>query len=153
MKSASVQINADTTVANASGGTLSETSILEAHEACYSHGGDPTMLMINPAHAITVAGFAAAAGRMRDFDNEKRLVNAIDLYVSPFGEMSVVLNRWQRTNEAYLVDPAYWETKTLRPMRTIPLAKVGDSTEVQLLEECCICATNTRASGMVNSIA
>ena len=83
--------------------------------------------MIKPADARTVAGFSASSGRNREIADSKTLVNAIDLYVSPYGEYKVVLNRHMKTDTALLIDPSMFRTCVLRPITRELLAKNGDS--------------------------
>jgi hypothetical protein len=83
--------------------------------------------MIKPADAQIVAGFSAAAGRNREINQGKTLVNAIDIYVSPYGTYRVVLNRELKVNHALLIDPTMFKTCTLRPFTRTLLAKNGDS--------------------------
>ena len=91
------------------GGALTEAGILDAHQKAYNAGGDPSILMTNPNHATTIAGFATASGRQRDFATSTELVNFVDLMVTPFGQVSVVLNRFQSADDVLLVDPEYLE--------------------------------------------
>ena len=60
---------------------LTEAKLLELGEDCFNNGSDPSVLMIKPADAQIVAGFAASSGRNREFAQGKSLVNVIDLYV------------------------------------------------------------------------
>lgn len=143
------QIDADVTKATAAGGVVTEAAILEAHEACYAEGADPSILMTNPANALTIAGFATASGRQRDFASSTELVNAIDLMVSPFGELSVVLNRFQSADHVLLVDPQYLEVATLRPFTTTRMAKTSDSEEVMITTELTCAVKHDKGHGMV----
>jgi hypothetical protein len=107
---------------------FSETALLAAAQAAYNVGAEPNVLMIKPADSLIVAGFTGAAGRQREFDGEgTKLVNVVNLYVSPFGEFKVVLNRFQRSQDAWLIDPGMWEEVTLRGWTREPLAKTGDA--------------------------
>ena len=83
--------------------------------------------MIKPADARIVSGFSASSGRNREIADSKTLVNAIDLYVSPYGEYKVVLNRHMKTDTALLIDPSMFRTCVLRPITRELLAKNGDS--------------------------
>jgi hypothetical protein len=114
---------------------LAEANLLAAAQAAYNAGGEPTIFMIKPADATKVAGFAAASGRNRDFRNESKLVNVVDLYVSPFGEFKVVLNRWLETSRALLFDPDQWSNVVLRNWTREPLAKTGDNTLTLMVGE------------------
>lgn len=63
---------------------LTESKLLDAHEACYNAGGDPSLLMIKPADSEIVAGFTGSSGRTRNFNDEtKTLTNVVDVMVNP----------------------------------------------------------------------
>jgi hypothetical protein len=81
---ASVSQQISTTVDAGAGSTdaLTEAKLLELGQDCYDNGSDPSILMIKPADATIVAGFAAASGRNREFAQSRELVNVIDLYVN-----------------------------------------------------------------------
>jgi len=147
------QIDSSVTVATAAGGVLTEAAILDAHEACFAEGADPSILMTAPSHAQTIAGFATASGRQRDFASSTELVNAIDLMVSPFGELSVVLNRFQSADHVLLVDPQYLEVATLRPFTTTRMAKTSDSEEVMITTELTCAVKHDKGHGMVTITA
>lgn len=132
------------------GGALTEAGILGAHQKAYNAGGDPSILMTNPNHATTIAGFATASGRQRDFATGTELVNFVDLMVTPFGQVSVVLNRFQSADDVLLVDPEYLEVGTLRPFTTTRMAKTGDSEEVMLTVELTNAVKHDQAHGLVH---
>lgn len=148
------QIDSATTVATAAGGVLTEAAVLDAHEACYNEGAEPSLLMTHPSHAQTIAGFATGGtGRQRDFATGTELVHFVDLIVSPFGEISVVLNRFQSADHVLLVDPEYLEVATLRPFTTTRMAKVSDSEEVMITTELTCAVKHNKGHGMVTITA
>lgn len=123
-------LNQITTNVDAGGGSadaLTEAKLLEAGQTAYDLNSDVDTFMIKPADAQIVAGFSAAAGRNREINQGKTLVNAIDIYVSPYGTYRVVLNRELKTDHALLIDPTMFKTCTLRPFTRTLLAKNGDS--------------------------
>jgi len=119
----STEIDAGADATNA----LTEAKLLEAGQTAYDNNSDVDTFMIKPADAQIVAGFSAAAGRNREINQGKTLVNAIDIYVSPYGTYRVVLNRELKTDHALLIDPTMFKTCTLRPFTRTLLAKNGDS--------------------------
>ena len=152
MDSADQLIDAATTTA---GGTaaLTETMLLDTGEAVFNAGGDASVFMIKPADAQIVAGFTGASGRYRNFnDGTKTLVNVIDLYVSPYGEYKVVLNRHQMTTHAFLLDPTMWRSAVLRPFSRTLLAKSGDSDKHFVVGEYGLMHLNPKASGQINAL-
>lgn len=152
MDSADQLIDAATTTA---GGTaaLTEAKLLSTGQAVFNEGGDASVFMIKPADAQIVAGFTGASGRYRNFnDGTKTLVNVIDLYVSPYGEYKVVLNRHQMTTHAFLLDPTMWRSAVLRPFSRTLLAKSGDSDKHFVVGEYGLMHLNPKASGQINAL-
>jgi len=146
------QVSAANTV-DAAGDTLFselEAELIAAHLACYGAGGNPGYALTDPLTAGYFASFALSAGRQRDIRNERTLVNVIDLYVSTYGELDVVLDRNMTTatnsdNAIYGVDFNYTATPVLRATRDWPLAKTGDAENRQILRESTIALLNTKA--------
>jgi hypothetical protein len=130
---------------------LSENDILTANQNLYQAGGEATVLMIKPADSLIVAGFTAAAGRYRTFDgsSDRTVVNVVDLYVSPFGEQKVVINRFMKADRALLFNPVNWKVAVLRPWSRIPLAITGDAHREEIVGEFSLKHLNTGASGAV----
>ena len=114
---------------------LTEAKLLTAGQTAYNNGSDPDTFMVKPADSQIVAGFSAASGRNREIAQTKTLVNAIDLYVSPYGEYKVVLNRELKSDHALLIDPTMFKTCTLRPFTRTLLGKTGDSDKHQVIGE------------------
>jgi len=134
--------------------TMSEAVLLSTLEAMYVNGVDPSVIMVPPQEAITIANYAAAAGRYRTLNtgvgnSQSSIVNVIDLYVSPYGEVKVILNRFQLSTDYLIFDPAMWERPTLRPWSRETLAKVGDSTRMLIVGEFSLRHKNYFASAIV----
>ena len=135
-------------------GALTEAKILIGLQAVFTAGGNVNQIQVTPAKAVTVAGFASSgSGTTRDFGESKRMVNAVDFYVSPFGEAAVVTNRFLKSDTALLLDTDYWSRAVLRPMQTINLAVNGDSTKKQLITELTLVCENSKASGALQGIS
>lgn len=144
-------------IIDATGNTLVsqlEDDILAAHLATYNAGGNPGYAVTDPLTAGYFADFALSAGRNRDIRNEKTLVNVIDLYVSTYGEMDVVLDRnmTQTNNAVLLLDFNYLATPVLRATRDWPIAKLGDSEKRQILRESTFAVLNTKAHAAVDNV-
>tara|TARA_R110000824_G_scaffold21461_4_gene79892 strand:+ start:2272 stop:3237 length:966 start_codon:yes stop_codon:yes gene_type:complete len=131
-----------------------ETDLLAAHLATYTNGGNPGYAVTDPRTAGFFAAFALSAGRTRDFGTERVLVHVIDLYVSTYGELDVILDRnMTQTNSAIaLLDFNYLATPVLRPTRDWEIAKQGDSDKRQILRESTFAVLNTRAHALVDNI-
>lgn len=159
----SAQVAAANIVKTVSGGTvlgsattgvdMTEAQFLSALETLYNAGAEPKMVMIPPGEATVIAAFASASGRYRTIDTgsagEKKIVNAVNLYVSPFGEVKVALNRFQTAYDHLIFDPSMWKRCVLRPWSRETLAKTGDATKMQILGEFSLKHKNQLASAIV----
>lgn len=150
------QIAAGNILAN--GGTpraLTETLVLTASQTVYDAGSEATVLMVKPADSIVVANFAkvgASIGRVIN-DSATKLVNVVEVYVSPFGEQKVILNRFQRTSDAMLFDPDMWATMCLRSWTRETLAKTGDNESNLLVGEYSLKHKNQSASALISDLS
>ena len=128
--------------------------MLTLGQNCYNNGSDPTVFMIKPADAQIVAGFTGASGRYRNInDGNKTLVNAIDLYVSPYGEYKVVLNRHQLSTHAFLIDPSMFRSVVLRPFTRELLGKTSDGDTHAIVGEYSLKHMNYGDSGMISGLS
>jgi len=136
------------------GGTaaLTETMLLNVQKKVYDAGGEPNIFMIKPSDSIIVAGFAGASGRTRDFGQDKKITNVVDLYVSPYGEVKVVLNRWLLSSVAFLYDPSMFKKCTLRGWTRTMLGKDGDADRHMVVGEFSLKHKNFKSSGLINAL-
>lgn len=141
---------------NDNGGTpraLDEAQIMDVMQKVYEAGGDPDCILIHPRHALSIAAFATSgSGTSRDFEQSKTYVNAVDVIRTPFGDIDVILDRFQDAGSALVVDKEYWRKDVLRATKTTPLAKTGSSTKLMMETELTLAALNPKASGMVDDL-
>ena len=154
MDSATQQISTTVDAGANATDAMTEAKLLELGEDCYGNGSDPTVFMIKPADAQIVSGFTGAAGRNRTInDGAKTLVNAIDLYVSPYGEYKVILNRHQLTTHAFLIDPSMFRSCVLRPFSRTLLAKDSDGDRHAIVGEYSLKHMSYGDSGMITGLS
>lgn len=130
---------------------FTETLLKSTMQLCYSAGGKPTVLMLGPINKQNASRFAGVAGQRYNAQGAKptTIIGAADIYVSDFGNLSVVPNRFQRERDAWLIDPEYAEMRMLRDYQTTDLAKTGDATKKLLLVEWGLQVTNEAAHGLI----
>jgi hypothetical protein len=118
---------------------LTETHLKTEIQTVWTQGGDVDgmFVMSGPVNKVRISGFNGIATRYRDTSPGKQaqIIGAADVYVSDFGTVNVVPNRFQPENRVYLVDPAQLALAYLRSFKTIALAKTGDNTKRLLLVE------------------
>jgi hypothetical protein len=152
----SFQAQVDSSLLNKTGGSgtaMTETLLNTTLQELFDAGANPTTLMIPPGEALNIASYAAATGRERDIGNEKKLVNAVNVYVSPFGEVKVILNRFQSSIDHLVFNPSDWKLAVLRAWERVPLAKVGDSERHMIVGEYSLKHSNVKASAIVRKAA
>jgi hypothetical protein len=118
--------------------TFTETILKNVIQQVWAAGGTPKILMTGPVNKQRVSGFAGIASSRFNIDGGARpatIVGAADVYVSDFGNVQVVPNRFQRERDAWVLDPEYAKMVTLRPYQQIELAKTGDAEKRMLIVE------------------
>ena len=131
--------------------TFTEQLLKDEVAAAFDSGGNPTMLTVGSGLKQKVSSFAGIAAQryMAPGDQPTTIIGAADVYMSDFGQISIVPNRFQRTRDALLIDPEYMALSYLRPFQTNDLAKTGDSEKTQLLCEFTLEMRNEAASAIV----
>jgi hypothetical protein len=146
------QVDAGNVVHSGAATPLSEANILTLLQTLYNNGADPSMIMVTPANSTIVADFAKASGRQREINNgtkDRAIINVVDLYVSPFGEQKVVLNRFLKASNTLVYEPDMWAQCTLRPWFRETLAKTGDALKMMIVGEFSLKHKNFKASGVI----
>ena len=121
--------------------------------SCWDEGGDPDTIMVGSTikqamSGIVNGGAAGAAQRVVD-GNAATVHTAIDIYVSDFGSLAVVPNRFQVQDSMLVLQMDMWAMASLTDFQETPLAKVGDSDKVLLVSEYTLEVRNEAASGIV----
>lgn len=131
--------------------TFTEQLLKDAVADVYESGGNPKVLMVGPAGKQKVSSFAGIAEQrfMAPSNKPTTIIGAADVYMSDFGTMSVVPNRFMRSRDALVLDPEYACVAYLRPFQTNELAKAGDSDKTQLLVECTLEVKNEAAHALI----
>jgi hypothetical protein len=140
--------------AAASGGTaeaLTEANFNLAMMNAWNSGGNPTYAYVTAAHKRKISTtFVANATRYKSAD-DKKLVAAIDVYESDFGQVQIVPDRFMTTGSIYLVDPEYVALATLMETRQVPLARTGHAESILIQCEYTLEVGNEKAhSGVMN---
>ena len=118
--------------------TFTETILKNVIQKVWTAGGTPKMLMVGPVNKQRVSGFSGIASSRFNIDGGAKpatLVGAVDIYVSDFGNIQVIANRFQRERDAWVIDPDMAKVTTLRPYQQVELAKTGDAEKRMLIVE------------------
>ena len=131
--------------------TFTETILKNVIQKVWSSGGTPKILMVGPVNKQRVSGFSGIASSRFNIDGGAKpatLIGAVDIYVSDFGNVSTIANRFQRERDAWVLDPDYAKMTVLRPYQQVELAKTGDAEKRMLLIEYGLKITAENAHGL-----
>jgi hypothetical protein len=131
--------------------TFTETILKNVIQKVWSAGGTPKILMVGPVNKQRVSGFSGIASSRFNIDGGAKpatLIGAVDIYVSDFGNVSTIANRFQRERDAWVLDPDYAKMVVLRPYQQVELAKTGDAEKRMLLIEYGLKITAENAHGL-----
>ncbi len=131
---------------------FTEALLTTVLEACYNSGGNPDTIMVGATQKSALSGFSGNATRNIN-SGEKKLVNAINVYVGDFGDLVVIPNRFQEQDEALVLEMDMWAMAVLRDFQEEDLAKTGDTDRKQLLVEYTLEARNEAASGSIRDLS
>jgi hypothetical protein len=131
--------------------TFTEALLQAVNRSAWAAGGRPKILMLGPFNKQRFSGFSGIAAQRRDVKgmDQATIIGAADVYVGDFGNLNVVPNVFQRDRTALLIDPKLVKKATLRPMKNWEIAKLGDQTRRQLLEEYTLEVVNEAGHGKV----
>ena len=131
---------------------FTESRLKNVLQKIYTAGGEPDVIMLPPLAKQTFSTFTGNATRF-DKSEDGKLFASIDVYVSDFGEIKAVPNRFQRVRDVFILQSDKWAVAYLRPFTTIELATTGDAMQRELVVEYALEARAPKANGAVYDIA
>lgn len=130
---------------------FTETLLRAALLSAFTAGGNPDTLMVGPGNRQVVSTFTGNATRFKKAE-DSALNSTISLYISDFGELKVVPNRFQRNRTAFALQMDMWELLVLRSYDTIELAKTGDADKRMVIVEYGLKSNQEAASAAVRDL-
>jgi len=77
------------------------------------------------------------------------VVNAVDVYVTPWGTVNFMPSRQNRSRDVFICQDDMWSVAVLRNTKNMELAKTSDSTRRAIVTELTLVSNNEKASGGV----
>ena len=130
---------------------FTEAMLKDVMQKAYTEGGNPSVLMVGPYNKTVVSGFAGIAAQryQAPTDGPTTIIGAADVYLSDFGALTVVPNRFSRERDAWCLDTEYASIATLRPVQKVDLARTGDAEKSMLICETGLKVSNEKAHGLI----
>lgn len=148
------------TTANTAGTnrTFTETILKTVLQEIYASSGEfPDIIVTTPAHKQTFSGFAGIAVNRYQVQNGKqgRIIGGADVYMSDFGELTVVPNYVMATSGndvAWILNTEGLGWATLQPFQSTPLAKTGHTDKEMVFHEGCLVVDAEAAQGKCDNL-
>lgn len=131
--------------------SFTESQVKDVLQKQFTAGGEPDFISLPPALKQTFSGFTGNATRF-DKSEDAKLYASVDFYVSDFGTLQCVPNRFQATRDVFMLQSDKLAIAYLRPFQTVELAKTGDAEQRELLVEWTLEARAPKALGAVYDV-
>ncbi len=116
-----------TTVDQAAGDNpLDEKALGDIGSAVYDEGGNPTEIYVKNWLKRKISSFGTNVKNVQAID--KRLINAVDIYIDDFGQKMVFISRDVTAGTLLLIDPKLWALSYLIDAPKEDQAKTGSAT-------------------------
>jgi hypothetical protein len=131
--------------------SFSEVLLKDVIQKVWTQGGKPSVVMAGPVNKQNLSRMAGIAAQRFNAQGAKpsTIIGAADVYVSDFGNVTIVPNRFQRERDVFVLDTEYASVAYLRPFQTVELAKTGDAEKRMLLVEWGLKVHNEKAHGVI----
>jgi hypothetical protein len=143
------------TVAAATNGTqrtLTEALLKTVLASGFSNGApNIRQAYMSASHKQIASSFTGIADIRSEVKgtNQAVITAAADVYVSDFGEITMIPVQYGLTRAMVLIDPDMLAVGTLRPMKTTMLGKSGDNTKFQVVAEKTLVCRNQRGNAII----
>lgn len=132
--------------------TLTETMYNNLLQTVYAQGGNPNVTLANSWQKRQITTFATSDARYQKPEAGK-VSNMIAIYESNFGVQKIVLHRWMDTDKVAVLEQEKFQIATLRPTKTVDVAKVGSASRAVVESELTLVSLNEKASGKITQLA
>jgi hypothetical protein len=117
-------------------------------QAAWQSGGKPDTVFLSSFQMNKALAFAGN-NNARAEASAGKIENFVSVYVTPWGTVSFVPTRENRSRDVFIVEKDKWACAILRPTKNVPLAKTGDSDKRQVVTEMTLVSRNESANGGV----
>lgn len=132
-----------------------ETQLKTVLQSVYTNSGEmPSIISMTPSHKAGFSAFAGIAGSRYQVPKGKQavIVGGADVYMSDFGELTVVPNYVQATSNnstVFILNPEMAGVAYLQEFQSTPLAKTGHTEKELVFCEATLVVTSEAAHGKI----
>ena len=131
---------------------LTEDMLKDVIASCWDEGAEPSIVLCGSGVKQKISStFTGSATRYRDISDQK-VVAAVSLYVSDFGDLQIVPSRFVRSRDVFVLDPSMARVAYLSNTKQTPLARTGHSERRLISAEYGLMVDNEKAHGIIADI-
>lgn len=131
---------------------LTEDMLKSVIASCWNNGAEPSLVVCGSLVKQKISSsFTGSATRYKEV-TDKTISAAIDLYVSDFGELSIVPARHVRARDVLVLDPSYARVGYLQQTKQTPLARTGHAERRLISVEYGLQVDTEKAHGIIADI-
>lgn len=126
--------------------TFIEGRIKTVLATAFSNGARMSQAYMSGTHKQDFSAFSGIAETRVTTSQAKqtKIIGAADVYVSDFGNLTLIPHPYGLTRDVLLIDPSGWAVGTYDGVKTEPLAKIGDSDRFLMTAEKGLVCKNQR---------
>ena len=138
----------------ADGSSLTVGKIEDALELAYNDGGGGEFgAVVNPATYQKIKNLYDSSAFVRYAPEQNRFGTLVDKIVTPFGNVSFTLDRWQISTLIPMLRLENIGMLTLRPWQVEDLAKTGDARKSELIGEFTLCVRQDKSHALLTAVS
>ena len=124
-------------------------------KSCYEDGGKPSMLVMSPANKVAFSdlnsGSVVTNQLTMTAPKEAALVGSTSIYLTDFGQLNAVVDRYAANTEIHILDPDHYAIGHLpnRMFSVVDVAPTGDALKFAILSEWCLINKAPKAHGAI----
>lgn len=134
---------------------FTEALVKSVMATAFGNGAKPTQAYMGPTHKQQFSGFTGIADIRVNAPatGMASIIGGADVYVSDFGNLTLVPHPYGITRDCVLVDPKYAGISTLDGVKSKPLASNGDNEKFLLTMEKTLVVSNEKAHAIIRDLA
>ena len=138
----------------ADGSSITPTKIEDALELAYNAGGGGEFAaVVNPATYQAIKAKYDTSAYVRYAPEQTRVGMLVDKIVTPFGNVSFTVDRWQLSTLIPMLRLDNIGMLTLRPWQVEDLAKTGDARKTELVGEFTLCVRQDKSHALLTAVS
>jgi hypothetical protein len=129
---------------------FSQTKFDAVMQSIWESGGTPQTCYLSAFQMTKALGFDGNNNQRSQISAEGgKVSNYLAVYLTPWGEVTFVPSRQNRSRDVFIMQDDMWCVAMLRPTKNEALAKDGDYQKRQVVTELSLVCKNEKASGII----